>query len=185
MSTVAAMLAVASAAGINAYAALLVLGLCVRLDLVGLDSPVALFFSETWVLAILGVLYAVEFVADKIPAVDHAWDVLHTFIRPLAGAAAAVAIAGGRNEGWVVLAAVVGGSTSLLFHGAKSAGRVAVNAASAGMLGWVVSIVEDVVAIAGALTGLLLPMAALVLLTLVSLMLLYLFQRSRRAVRPT
>ncbi len=180
MSTIAAILAVASASGINAYAALLVLGLCVRFELVGLDSPVALFFAEPWVLAVLGALYTVEFAADKIPAVDHVWDAIHTFIRPAAGAAAAVALAGGSGEGWVILAAVLGGSTSLLFHGAKSAGRVAVNAGSMGMLGWVVSLVEDAVAIAGALLGLLLPLAALLLFALISLAAILLLLRVRR-----
>ena len=163
MSTIATLLAVASAAGINAYAALLVLGLCVRFGVVPLHSQVALFFAEDWVLALLGALYIVEFVADKVPAIDHVWDLLHTFIRPLAGAAAAVAIAGGTESGWALLAAVLGGTTSLLFHGAKATGRVAVNVGSGGTLGWVVSLVEDVVAFAATLLALLLPAAALLL----------------------
>lgn len=180
MSSIASVLALASAAGINAYAALFVLGLCVRLDLVGLDNPTARFFAEPWVLAIVGALYLVEFVADKIPWVDHAWDLVHTFIRPLAGAAAAVAIVGGRGDGWVVLAALLGGATSLLFHGAKSGSRVAVNAASAGTLGWLVSLLEDVVAVAGALTGLVMPLAGLFLIALIGLS--FLLWRRQRAL---
>lgn len=184
MSTLAALLAVASAAGINAYAALLVLGLCVRLGVAPLEGEVAGFFAETWVLILLGVLYAVEFAADKIPAVDHAWDVLHTFIRPLAGAAAAMAIVGGSGEGWVILAAVLGGTTSLLFHGAKATSRVAVNAGSGGLLGWAVSLVEDVVAVLGALMGLLLPLAAVLGLLLALLAVLF-FRFRRTAAQPS
>ena len=183
MSTLAAVLAVASAAGINAYAALLVMGLCVHFELAPLTSSVARFFAEPWVLALLGLLYAVEFAADKIPAVDHAWDAIHTFIRPLAGAVAAIAIVGGVGEGWVVLAAVIGGSTALLFHGAKSTGRVAINVGSGGMLGWAVSLAEDVVAILGALLGLLLPLAGVLLLLLVLLSIL--FFRLRRPTGAT
>ncbi len=163
MRTVVAALGLASAAGINAYATLLVLGLTVRFQLVPFDSEVARFFSQTWVLGVLAVLYAVEFVADKIPAVDHAWDAVHTFIRPLAGAAAAVAVVGGRSEGWVILAAVVGGVTSLLLHGAKATGRVAVTTSTGGMGNMAVSVVEDVAAIGGSLLALLLPVLAVVL----------------------
>jgi uncharacterized membrane protein len=179
MSTVAALLAVASAAGINAYAALLVLGLCVRFELAPLQGDVARFFAEPWVLVLLGVLYLVEFAADKIPAVDHAWDAIHTFIRPLAGAAAAVAIVGGSDQGWAILAAVAGGATALLFHGTKAAGRIAANAGSAGMLGWLVSIFEDLVAILGSLLGLLFPAGAALFVLLA--VLIFVFMRLRRS----
>ncbi len=178
MRTLVAALGLASAAGINAYATLLVLGLTVRFDLVPFDSDVAQFFARTWVLVVLALLYALEFVADKVPAVDHAWDAVHTFIRPLAGAAAAVAVVGGRSEGWVVLAAVVGGVTSLLFHGAKATGRVAVTATTAGTGNVVVSLAEDVLAIGGSLLALLLPVLAVVLFLV--LLIWFLRIRSRR-----
>lgn len=176
MTALITVLALASAAGVNAYATLFVLGLCVRLDLVALNSDAARFFAEPWVLAVLGALYLVELVADKIPAVDHVWDAVHTFIRPLAGAAAAVAVVGGSKEGWVILAAVLGGATSLLFHGFKATGRVAVTAASGGTLNWVVSIVEDVFAIGASVLALLAPLLAM---ALVVLMLWWLLRRRR------
>lgn len=164
MTTILTVLAIASAAGINAYATLLVLGLCIRFDLVPLQSSAAEFFTNPWVLCVLGVLYLVEFVADKIPAVDHVWDVIHTFIRPIAGAAASVAVVSGSGEGWVILAAVIGGATSLLSHGVKSTGRVATTALTGGSANWMVSLVEDVLAIAGSLLALLAPFIALTVL---------------------
>lgn len=178
MTTVVSALALASAAGINAYATLLVLGLCVHFELVHLGGRTAEFFAQPWVLAVLAVLYAAEFVADKVPAVDHAWDVVHTVIRPLAGALAAIAVVGGHDEGWVVLAAVLGGMTSLLFHGAKATGRVAVTAATGGTGNWLVSLVEDVLAIVGSLLALLLPLAAVVV---VLAAIVWLLRRRRRA----
>ncbi len=181
MSTIAAVLALASASGINAYAALLALGLCVRFELVGLDSDVARFFAQPWVLAVLGLLYVMEFVADKIPAVDHAWDLIHTFIRPVAGAAAAVAIVSGSGQGWVVLAALLGGATSLLFHGMKATGRVVVNTGSAGTMGWAVSLLEDIAAILGAAVALLLPLLAIALPVVLAVMIWILVKRRRRA----
>ncbi len=164
MSAVLSALTVASAAGINAYATLLVLGLCVRYDVVPLEGRTAEFFAQPWVLVSLAVLYLVEFVADKIPAVDHAWDAVHTVIRPVAGALAAVAVVGGHDGGWVVLAAIMGGMTSLLFHGAKATGRVAVTATTGGAGNWLVSLVEDVLAFAGSLLGLLAPLLAVFVL---------------------
>ncbi len=179
MTAVLSALALASAAGVNAYATLLVLGVLVRAGAVPFHSPTAQFFAQTWVLAVLGVLYVVEFAADKIPAVDHAWDAVHTFVRPAAGAAAAVAVVSGHHQhGWVILAAVLGGATSLLFHGVKATTRLGVTAATGGTGNWLVSIVEDVGVLGTALIALLLPAAAVVLALGV---LAWLLRRRRRA----
>ncbi|NOZ77773.1 MAG: DUF4126 domain-containing protein [Acidobacteria bacterium] len=181
MSTVAAVLGLASAAGLNAYATLFILGLGVRLEIVHFQSPVARFLADTPALVTLAILYLVEFAADKVPAVDHAWDTVHTFIRPLAGAAAAVAVVGGHgNEGWVVIAALVAGTTSLLFHGAKATGRLAISATTLGTGNWFVSLVEDAVAITGSILALLAPIAALFFLAVFVLLAVW-FWRSRRA----
>ena len=181
MTAVLSALALASAAGVNAYATLLVLGILVRTGVVPLDSPTALFFARPWVLAVLGVLYLVEFAADKVPAVDHAWDAVHTFIRPAAGAAAAVAVVSGHHsEGWVILAAVLGGATSLLFHGAKATTRLGVTAVTAGTGNWATSLAEDGFAVVTALAGLLVPvLAALLLLAAI----VWLLRRRRARAR--
>ncbi|HHQ48014.1 MAG TPA: DUF4126 domain-containing protein [Acidobacteria bacterium] len=181
MSTVAAVLGLASAAGINAYATLFVLGLAVRLHVVDFQSHAARFFASTPALIVLGILYLLEFFADKIPAVDHVWDAIHTFIRPVAGAAAAIAVVGGHaNEGWVIVAALVAGTTSLLFHGAKATGRLAVSATTLGTGNWFVSLIEDAIAITGSILALVVPVAAL-FFVLVLLLLALWFWRSRRA----
>jgi hypothetical protein len=180
MSTIAAVLGLASAAGINAYATLLALGLCVRFELVSLDSSVARFFAEPWVLVVVGILYLLEFVADKIPAVDHVWDMIHTFIRPVAGAATAIAVVSGSKEGWVVLAALVGGATSLVFHTAKSTGRVVVNTSSAGSLGWLASLVEDLVAITTSVLALLAPALALLAIATIALYWAAMWRKTRK-----
>jgi uncharacterized membrane protein len=180
MSTIGAVLALSSAAGVNAYAALLALGLCVHFQLVPLSSKTALFFGEWWVLTILGALYLVEFFADKVPAVDHVWDAIHTFIRPIAGAAAAVAVVSGSGEGWVVLAALLGGATSLVFHGVKSTSRVAINAGTGGTMGWLASLVEDLFAILSSMLALFLPLLAMLLIILTILAVTFWIVRRRR-----
>jgi len=178
MTAVLSVLTLASAAGINAYATLLVLGLLVRFDLVHLTSPTAQFFAQDWVLVTLAVLYLVEFVADKVPAVDHAWDVVHTFIRPVAGAVAAIAVVGGHGEGWVVIAAVLGGVTSLLFHGAKATGRLASSATTGGALNPILSILEDIFAFVASAFALLAPAVAF---ALAAVALVWLLRRRRHA----
>src|SRR2546430_10696450 len=73
-------------AGINAYATLLVFGLLARWQPAMFHDELARFFATTPVLITIAVLYLIEFIADKIPTVDHIWDVIHTVIRPIAGA---------------------------------------------------------------------------------------------------
>src|SRR5438067_10395779 len=73
-------------AGINAYATLLVFGLLARWQPAMFHDELTRFFATTPVLITIAVLYLIEFIADKIPSVDHIWDVIHTVIRPIAGA---------------------------------------------------------------------------------------------------
>ena len=75
----------ASTSGINLYATVLTLGLLQRLQW-RLQFPEEWkVLGETWVPGLAGALFVVEFVADKIPWVDSAWDAIHTFIRVPAG----------------------------------------------------------------------------------------------------
>jgi len=88
--------------GINLYATVMTLGLLQRFGLARLPGDLA-FLSEGWVIGLAGVLYVIEFVADKVPAVDTVWDAVHTFIRVPAGAilaTAAFATSTGRCASW-------------------------------------------------------------------------------------
>ena len=78
------------------------LGLAARFDLVDLPTQFQVF-NNPWVIGAAGVLYVVEFFADKIPWVDTMWDTVHTFVRPVGGALVAVATLGEaspRSKGW-------------------------------------------------------------------------------------
>src|SRR5690349_19563738 len=78
-------LGLATSAGLNAYIPLLAIGLLARYtDLITLPSNWA-WMENGWTLAIVAVLLAIEFVADKVPVVDHVNDVIQTFVRPTAG----------------------------------------------------------------------------------------------------
>lgn len=130
------------ASGVNAYLVVLVLGIADRVtgfteipDVLGRwDVLTAAFF-----------LYAVEFVADKIPYVDSTWDLISTLIRPTAGAVIGVLLAGDATSLNQAVLAVVGGGTALLSHLVKAGGRLAINASPEPVTNIVTSFTEDFV----------------------------------------
>ena len=144
--------------GINAYATLLVFGLLARWQPSMFDGDLARFFAATPVLIAVGVLYAVEFVADKIPAIDHVWDVIHTFIRPLAGALVAwAAVADRLPKGAVIVASVIAGGTALGAHLTKASVRAASTVTTGGLANPLLSLIEDVFALGNTVVAILLP----------------------------
>ncbi|MFE4972111.1 DUF4126 domain-containing protein [Kitasatospora sp. NPDC056651] len=137
------------ASGINAYAVVLLLGLLGRFA--DTDSvPQAL--ERTDVLLAAAVLFTLEAVADKIPYVDSVWDVVHTVIRPIAGATVGVLIAshdpGSLSE---VAAGAMGGTSALVSHLVKSSLRMAVNTSPEPFSNIAVSMAEDL-SVAGLVT---------------------------------
>ena len=129
------------ASGINAYAVVVIMGLLGRFA--GLDA-VPESVQGTDVLLIAGGLYAVEFVTDKIPYVDSAWDAISTAIRPTVGAMLGYLLAGqadSLDQAWY---AVVGGGTALASHLVKAGIRLAVNASPEPVTNMTVSLGEDV-----------------------------------------
>lgn len=129
------------ASGVNAYAVVLVLGLLGRLA--DVDAvPVAL--QRTDVLAAAALLYALEFVADKVPWLDSTWDAVHTAIRPTLGAAIGLLLAGDASTIDQALAAAAGGLTALASHAVKAGLRAAVNTSPEPASNVAVSVAEDV-----------------------------------------
>ena len=122
-------------AGVNApYATLLVFDSSSRWKPSMFPSEFAHFFSSTPVLIVVGVLYLIEFFADKVPAIDHAWDVIHTFVRPVAGALVGwAATSQDVPKGVVIIASILAGGAALTTHTAKATLRAASTATTAGM----------------------------------------------------
>lgn len=112
------------ASGVNAWATVFVLGVLGRFA--GVEGIPA-GFQRTDVLVIVGVLTAIEVVADKIPYIDSTWDALSTVIRPVAGAAIGALWAGASGDLVTITLASVGGITALVSHLTKSGLRLAVN----------------------------------------------------------
>ena len=128
------------ASGINAYLVVLVLGIADRVgDFGQIPDPLA-----RWdVLAAAGFLYAMEFVADKIPYVDSTWDAISTAIRPTAGAVIGVLLAGDASSLDQAVLGVVGGGTALLSHLVKAGSRLAINSSPEPVSNVVASVAED------------------------------------------
>lgn len=112
------------ASGINAYACVLILGLLGRFADVD-EVPTAL--TSNGVLIAAGALFAFEFVADKIPYIDSAWDGISTLIRPTVGAIIAALLAGEASSLHQAVIATTGGVVALVSHLVKSSLRLAIN----------------------------------------------------------
>lgn len=128
------------ASGVNAYLVVLVLGVA---DRVGTVADIPDVLGRWDVLAAAGFLYAMEFIADKIPYIDSTWDAISTAIRPTAGAVIGVLLAGDASSLDQAVLGVVGGGTALLSHLAKAGGRLAINSSPEPVTNVLASITED------------------------------------------
>ena len=182
VSTLGLALGASWASGLRLYAAVATLGLLGRFA--GLDLPGALAVVETpWVIGLAVVLLVVEFVADKVPVVDSAWDAIHTFVRVPAGAALAALAFGDYDPAWQAAAVLLGGGAALSAHGTKAATRLAVNASPEPVSNILVSTAEDGIAFGAILTALFLPVVAIVLVTLALLGSLLVLPKLARGIR--
>lgn len=167
-------LGLSTAAGLNAYIPMLMLGMLARFtDIVNLPAGWN-WMENGWVLAILVVLLAVEIVADKVPALDSVNDTVQTFVRPASGGivfgsgtaaqTAAVADPGewARSGGWIPV--VIGVVIALVVSLTKTAVRPAANVATAGVAAPVLSTIEDVTSFGLVFVALLVPLLVLVIL---------------------
>ncbi|MFI5907025.1 DUF4126 domain-containing protein [Dactylosporangium sp. NPDC051541] len=183
-------LGLATSAGLNAYIPLMAIGLLARYtDLITLPSNWS-WMENGWTLTIVAVLLAIEFVADKIPMLDHVNDVIQTFIRPTAGGLAFGAASSSEtvtvtdpgsfftSHQWVPI--VVGGAISLGVHGMKAASRPVINATTVGVGAPIVSTIEDFFSVALSVIAIILPVLVLVFLLLIFLAFAWLMRRRKR-----
>jgi Domain of unknown function (DUF4126) len=142
----ALIIAASFAAGLNIYATVLTLGILARTQWValppGLDS-----LGHTWVLVVCGVMFAMEFVADKIPGFDMVWNALHTVIRVPIAALVAYHASSQMSPQMQVLATAIGAVVALAAHSSKTALRAAVTPSPEPISNIALSSTEDVAAI--------------------------------------
>lgn len=175
-----------ASAGLNAYIPLLVVALLGRFtNLVQLKPPFDVLTSW-WIIGLLVVLTAIEFFADKVPAVNHINDAIQTFVRPVAGAIVFAGSAQVFSELHPVLALAAGLLTAGTVHAVKAvAVRPAITATTGGVGNTPVSILEDVAATVISILSIVIPILIFIILLLVlALLVWFLWQRanaSRRA----
>jgi hypothetical protein len=138
--------AVSFAAGLNVYATVATLGLLAHAGLLVLPSGLHVL-SNWWVIAAAGVLFAIEFFADKIPAFDLFWNALHTFVRIPVAALIAYGATSQLSPEKQLLAALAGGAIALAAHGGKTAARVAVTPSPEPLSNFALSAGEDTLAV--------------------------------------
>ncbi len=181
----------ATAAGLNAWMPLLVLGLADRF-VPAIELPAAwAWLSSDIALWIIGALLVIEIVADKVPVVDTVNDAIQTVIRPASGGIAFGAGAGAEtmrvedpaalfaDGSWIPVAVGVG--IALAVHIAKASIRPAANAVTAGMAAPVVSTVEDAASLTLSVLALVLPILAVLLIVAGIVAVVMLLRRRRRA----
>ncbi|HEY7114031.1 MAG TPA: DUF4126 domain-containing protein [Thermoanaerobaculia bacterium] len=157
-------LGLAAAAGWNAWAVLLFFNGIFRLLPEQFPGPTAAFLSSRGVLQLALVLFLAEFVIDKIPVADRFWDLGQTVLRPLVGAALALAASTAAGTAGLAATAAAGMAATLGAHLVKSTTRLTSTAATRGFAQFAVSLAEDIVAVVLATLAFFVPTFAAVLL---------------------
>ena len=180
--TIALSMGAGWASGINLYLAVLMLGL---LEITGNISlpPDLQILSNPMVIGAAGLMYLVEFFADKTPGVDTGWDVIHTFIRIPAGALLAASAVGDVNPAVALAAAIAGGSIAAGTHAVKSGTRALINTSPEPFSNWTASITEDLAVIAGIWTALYYPWLFITLLVIFILLMIWLLPKIWQGIK--
>ena len=192
LTTLGALAGLAFVSGMRLYSAVLALGLGLRFGAIHMPPSLAHLdvLASTPVLIIAGVLYVIEFVADKVPWVDSLWDTVHTFIRPLGAALLGFAAVGDVDPVVKMGAFLLSGSIALSSHSAKAGTRLVVNHVPEPFSNIGLSLAEDGFVLAGVWLAIRHPVITLVIvLVLVAIIawcipkLLRLFRRSAETLR--
>jgi Domain of unknown function (DUF4126) len=133
----------AVASGLRLYGTVAALGFLHRAGVLHLPPSLEVL-ATTPVIVLAAALYVIEFVADKIPAVDVVWDAIHTFVRAPAAAVLSFAAFGEVQEPWRTVAALLCGTLALSSHGLKASSRLAINASPEPFSNWAASFGEDI-----------------------------------------
>lgn len=182
--TIALALGAAWLSGVRLYAMVAILGLLGKYG--GLQLPGALTALENpWVIGVASTLLVVEFIADKVPAIDSVWDVVHTFIRIPAGAVLAASAFGDYDPTIKVVAALIGGTLAFGSHATKTTARAAVNTSPEPVSNLVVSTTEDVYAVGSTFAAAFFPVLILIIVGVGVLIALFMLPRLVKFAKKT
>ena len=163
LQTVALASLLAWASGIRLYLVIFAVGLAAYLGYIELPAGLRVI-EHPWVIATAGLLLVMEFLVDKFPGVDSAWDAIHTFIRIPAGALLAAGTTGDTLSALTVAAGLLGGTITAGTHFTKSGGRALLNMSPEPFSNWTASFTEDAVVLTGIWFAFAHPVVFLILL---------------------
>lgn len=179
---IALSMGVAWASGINLYAAVFMLGYLGTTGNIVLP-PDLMVVTDPLVMTAAGLMYCVEFFADKTPGVDTAWDTLHTFIRIPLGAVLAMSAVGDTTPAVELAAFLVGGGLTAATHATKAGTRVMINTSPEPVSNWFASLGEDFVVITGIWTALNHPWIFVIFLILFIILMAWLLPKIWRGIK--
>ncbi|MDY6989942.1 MAG: DUF4126 domain-containing protein [Thermodesulfobacteriota bacterium] len=182
VNTLSLTMGAAWASGINLYAAILVLGLLGVTENIVLPAGLEVLMNPL-VIGAAGVMYLVEFFADKVPGVDTGWDTLHTFIRIPAGALLAAGAVGDVNPAIAVAAGIMGGGLAAVSHATKAGTRVLINTSPEPVSNWTASVVEDLAVLGGLWTALHYPWVFIAIIIVFILLMIWLLPKIWRGIK--
>ena len=180
--TIALSMGAAWGSGINLYATILMLGYLAYTGNIDLP-PELMIVADPLVMTAAGLMYAVEFFADKIPGVDTFWDTLHTFVRIPAGAMLAASAIGDVGPAAEIAAALVGGSLTAATHATKAGSRVLINTSPEPFSNWTASIAEDIAVFAGVWASIQHPAFFIVAIFLLILLMVWALPKLWRGIK--
>jgi hypothetical protein len=185
LDLLAVALGLAALAGINLYLTVFVTGLAIHFNWISLAPQYQSLeiLGNPWIITIAGILYFLEFFADKIPWVDSVWDAVHTVIRPIGGALLAIQVLGHPSPAYTVIVALLAGGTSLVAHTAKAATRLASNTSPEPFSNIGLSLTEDAAVLGGLALIHFNPILALVIFVIAIGAFLYFAPRILRAMK--
>jgi hypothetical protein len=168
--------------GLNLYLTVLTLGLLQRFGWAHLPGELSQV-SNWWVIGISGGLFVIEFIADKIPAVDSVWQAIHTFIKIPAGAILAASAFGDFNPMVRTVAMLVGGTVALSSHGTKAVTRLGANTSPEPFSNGILSLLEDLLAFGSTILMVFHPVVILVIVVIFVAIAIWLTPKIFRFVR--
>jgi len=182
VSIIALSMGVAWASGINLYATIFMLGYLGSTGNIDLP-PDLMVVTDPLVMTAAGLMYCVEFFADKTPGVDTAWDALHTFIRIPLGAVLAMGAVGDMTPAVELAAFIVGGSLTAATHATKTGSRIVINSSPEPVSNWTASIGEDLLVITGIWAALNHPVAFIIALIIFIALMIWLLPKIWRGIK--
>jgi hypothetical protein len=170
------------ASGVRLYAVLFFLGLLQHAGIYTLPPDLQVL-AHPAVMGVSGLLFFIEFLADKVPGVDSLWDAVHTFIRIPAGGVLAAAAVASADPGFALAAGLLGGVVAAGTHFTKAGGRALINASPEPFSNWIASLGEDFLSVLGLWVALKYPLLFLFLLALFIAVAIYLLPKLWRGVK--